>query len=78
MRAEIYGGVGMKPGDRYTVPACTRLVAKQHRVIEVSLSPTLRIDSQPGLAAMESGRCKGQRERCSRARQQMNLTTAYT
>jgi hypothetical protein len=44
VRTGTDGGVGMKPGDRYTVPLCTACHAKQHRVGELSFWSALSID----------------------------------
>ena len=44
VRTGTDGGVGIKPGDRYTVPLCTACHAKQHRIGELSFWSALRID----------------------------------
>ena len=44
VRTGTDGGVGIKPGDRYTVPLCTVCHAKQHRIGELSFWSALRID----------------------------------
>src|SRR5215471_13430072 len=44
VRTGTDGGVGMKPGDRYTVPLCTVCHAKQHRIGELTFWSALRID----------------------------------
>ena len=38
------GGVGLKPGDRYSLPLCGACHAKQHRVGELTFWSALRID----------------------------------
>ena len=44
VRTGTDGGVGVKPGDRYTVPLCTVCHAKQHRIGELTFWSALRID----------------------------------
>jgi hypothetical protein len=73
------GGVGRKPGDRYTVPLCSACHAKQHRVGKLTFWWTLRIDPLNVAlrrwtvsADVEAGECT-----VFRARQRINLTRAF-
>ena len=75
VRTGTDGGVGLKPGDRYTVPLCTACHAKQHRIGELSFWSALRID--PLNAAFRlwivSADLKAGERTVFRARQQIDL-----
>ena len=79
VRTGTDGGVGMKPGDRYTVPLCTACHAKQHRVGELSFWSALRID--PLNVAFRlwivSADLKAGERTVFRARQRIDLAKAY-
>lgn len=44
VRAGTDGGIGMKPGDRYTVPGCHECHVQQHQIGELSFWSALGID----------------------------------
>jgi hypothetical protein len=73
------GGVGRKPGDRYTVPLCSACHAKQHRVGELTFWSTLRID--PLNVALRlwtvSADVEAGERTAFRARQRINLAKAF-
>ena len=78
VRTGTDGGVGMKPGDRYTVPLCTVCHAKQHRIGELTFWSALRID--PVNAALRlwtvSADIRAGERTVFRARQQIDLAKA--
>jgi hypothetical protein len=78
VRTGTDGGVGMKPGARYTVPLCTACHAKQHRVGELSFWSALSID--PLNVALRlwivSADLKAGERTVFRARQQIDLAKA--
>ena len=78
VRTGTDGGVGMKPGDRYTVPLCTVCHAKQHRIGELTFWSALRID--PVNAALRlwtvSADIRAGERTVFRARQQIDLANA--
>jgi hypothetical protein len=80
VRTGTDGGVGMKPGDRYTVPLCTACHAKQHRLGELTFWSALRID--PVNVALQlwtiSADVKAGERTVFRARQGINLAKAYS
>jgi hypothetical protein len=79
LRTGTDGGVGRKPGDRYTVPLCTTCHAKQHRIGELAFWSALRIDPLNvalRLWTVSSDVEAGERI-VFRARQQINLAKAY-
>jgi hypothetical protein len=79
VRTGTDGGVGMKPGDRYTVPLCTGCHAKQHRIGELSFWSALRFDPLNvafQLWTVSADLEAGQRI-VFRARQQIDLVKAY-
>jgi len=79
VRTGTDGGVGVKPGDRYTVPLCTFCHAKQHRIGELTFWSGLRID--PINVALRlwtvSADIKAGERTVFRARQQIDLAKAY-
>jgi len=79
VRTGTDGGVGVKPGDRYTVPLCTVCHAKQHRIGELTFWSGLRID--PINVALRlwtvSADIKAGERTVFRARQQIDLAKAY-
>ena len=78
VRTGTDGGVGVKPGDRYTVPLCTVCHAKQHRIGELTFWSALRID--PVNAALRlwtvSADIRAGERTVFRARQQIDLAKA--
>ena len=78
VRTGTDGGVGMKPGDRYTVPLCTVCHAKQHRIGELTFWSALHID--PVNAALRlwtvSADIRAGERTVFRARQQIDLAKA--
>jgi hypothetical protein len=79
VRTGTDGGVGVKPGDRYTVPLCTACHAKQHRIGELTFWSTLRIDPlnvSLWLWTVSADVKAGERT-VFRARQQINLAKGY-
>jgi hypothetical protein len=54
VRTGTDSGVGIKPGDRYTVPLCSGCHARQHRIGELTFWSALRTDpSQCSFAAVD-------------------------
>jgi hypothetical protein len=80
VRTGTDGGVGRKPGDRYTVPLCTACHAKQHRIGELTFWSALRID--PLNVALRlwtvSADVRAGERTVFRARQHINLAKAYS
>jgi hypothetical protein len=78
VRTGTDGGVGVKPGDRYTVPLCTVCHAKQHRIGELTFWSALRID--PVNVALRlwtvSADIQAGERTVFRARQQIDLAKA--
>ena len=78
VRTGTDGGVGVKPGDRYTVPLCTVCHAKQHRIGELTFWSALHID--PVNAALRlwtvSADIRAGERTVFRARQQIDLAKA--
>ena len=74
------GGVGVRPGDRYAVPLCAACHAKQHRIGELTFWSALRI--HPINVALRlwtvSADVEAGERTVFRARQQINLTKAYS
>src|ERR1700746_3197572 len=79
VRTGTDGGVGVKPGDRYTIPLCTACHQKQHRMGELPFWSALRID--PLNVAVRlwtvSADVEAGERTVFRARQQINLAKAY-
>ena len=79
VRTGTDSGLGLKPGDRYTVPLRTACHAKQHRVGELTFWSALRIDPLNvalRLWTVSSDVEAGERT-VFRARQQINLAKAH-
>jgi hypothetical protein len=80
VRTGTDGGVGRKPGDRYTVPLCTTSHAKQHRIGQLTFWSALRSD--PVSVALRlwtiSADLEAGERTVFRARQQIDLTKAYS
>jgi hypothetical protein len=73
-------GVGIKPGDRYTVPLCSGCHARQHRIGELTFWSALSIDPLNvalRLWTVSSDVVAGERT-VFRARQQIDLWKAYS
>ena len=79
VRTGTDGGVGVKPGHRYTVPLCTVCHAKQHRIGELTFWSALRTD--PVNVALRlwtvSSDIKAGERTVFRARQQIDLAKTY-
>jgi hypothetical protein len=80
VRSGSDGGAGMKPSDRYTVSLCSDCHALQHQFGELTFWSTVRID--PLNVAFRlwtvSGDIKAGERIVFRARQQIDLTKAYS
>jgi hypothetical protein len=79
VRTGTSAGVGMKPGDRYTVPLCTACHSKQHRLGELTFWSALRFDPlnvELRLWTVSSDVKAGERT-VFRARQQIDLKKGY-
>jgi len=79
VRVGTDGGVGMRPGDRFTVPLCLTCHAKQHSIGELSFYAALGIDSLNvalRLWAVSGDVRQGERA-IFRARQSIDLARRY-
>ena len=80
VRSGSDGGAGMKPSDRYTVSLCSDCHALQHQFGELTFWSNVRID--PLNVAFRlwtvSGDIKAGKRIVFRARQQIDLTKAYS
>jgi len=79
VRTGTDGGIGMKPGDRYTVPLCINCHAQRHRVGDLTFCSRFRFDPLSlalRLWTVSSDLAAGERI-VFRARQRIDLTKAY-
>ena len=80
VRSGSDGGAGLKPSDRFTVSLCSDCHALQHQFGELTFWSTVRID--PLNVAFRlwtvSGNIKAGERIVFRARQQIDLTKAYS
>src|SRR6516162_1298287 len=80
VRSGSDGGAGMKPADRYCVSLCSDCHSLQHQFGELTFWSTVRID--PLNVAFRlwtiSGDIKAGQRIVFRARQQIDLTKAYS
>jgi hypothetical protein len=79
VRTGTDGGMGTKPGDRYSIPLCTACHAKQHRIGELTFWSALRMDPLNVAARLwtVSGDIKAGERTVFRARQHINLAKKY-